>query len=245
MEPERPERSRDEIASLPSIGTTACLQFLREAGRQLAPETLVYVIREAARARNTELVQLCGRYLIGAGEPVDSGAHMTEAERIIASVGRRFGFDGDDAVLEEFWRACLDAAWRAILEGSERKPFWERAFGRALYAKCIDVGRPLYRRRSKETRLDLNRDRIEVGILEAMIARQGAEMILRAIRDLPEEESHAAMLRWIEKRPIASPDPRAITHVMGLSPRHIHTLLNRARGRLGRHPSIRSLREDS
>lgn len=242
---ERSPQSRAEIAALPPIGTTECEQVLRESGGRLAPESLVHVIREAAETRNTGLIELCGRYLTGSGGPGWPGSAKTAADRVIAGVARRFGFHEDPVVLELFWAASLDAMWDGILAGWAQKPFWEVSFRHTLWAKCIDVGRPLYNRWERESKSDISLETIPElagpDALDGLVGRLGEEVVLAAIRRLPSKEAQAGLLHWVEGRPIDSADSGSVSNIMGLSARYVHTLLNKARQRLVQDPDIRSL----
>jgi hypothetical protein len=241
----RPPKSAAEIATLPAIASTECTLVLSGAGHAFDPETLVYVIREAVDVRKTELVQVAALHLMGAGEPTEPGSRRTPAEKVIWAVARRFGFSSDLRILDEFWRACLDAMWDALLAGREEKPFWEANFGQALFAKCLDVGRPLYRRWKKEVPMESVPTLQGVDVSGDLLARLGEEAILQAIRRLPTKEAHAAMLHWVDGRPVDSPEPGSVMNVMKLSARQVHNLLSSAQGRLARDPVVRDLREAS
>jgi len=245
MEPERPSKSAAEIATLPPMGSTECAQFLRGAGPSLEPETLVYVIREATGIRNTELIQLASMHLVGTGDLGPPGTTRTHAERVILSVARRFGFNRDPAVLDEFFRACFDGMWDAILAGRSRKPFWEASFRNALYSKCIDIGRPVYHRWRKDVPIETLPPLSGPDVLGQTLALMGEETILEAIRKLPPSEAQASMLHWVEARPVDSPDPGSVKNLMGLSARQVHNLLANARRRLAQDPAVRALREAS
>lgn len=245
MEPDRPPKSAAEIATLPPIGSTECAQFLRGAGPSLEPETLVYVIREATRIRSTELIQLASMHLVGTGDLAAPGTTRTHAERVILSVARRFGFNRDPAVLEEFFKACLDGMWDAILAGREKKHFWETSFPNALYLKCIDIGRPLYRRWRREVPIETVPMLSGPDVLGETLSRMGEETILESIRKLPAQEAQAAMLHWVDGRPVDSSDAGSVRNVMGLSARQVHNLLANARRRLAQDPAVRGLREAS
>ena len=241
----RPPQSAAEIATLPAIGSTECVQFLRGAGHSLDPETLVYVIREAVQIRNTELIEVAGLYLTGAGDPAEPGPRRAHAERVMWACARRFGFPGDPAILDEFWRACLDGMWDAILAGRDEKPFWEANFGQAFYAKCLDVGRPLYRRWKREVPIESVPALRGADVGGELLARLGEEVILQAIRRLPPQEATAAMLNWVDDRPVDSPDPGSVRNLMRLSARQVHNLLSNAQRRLLQDPAVRDLREAS
>ncbi len=245
MQLERPPKSAAEIATLPAIGSTECTQFLRGAGRSLDPETLVWVIRAAVEIRNTELIEVAGSDLAGAGEPAAPGSRRTHAEKVIWAVARRFGFPSDAAILAEFWRASLDGMWDAVLAGRDQKPFWEANFGQALYAKCLDVGRPLFRRWKREVSIESVPPLRGGDVGGEILSRLGEQVILQAIRRLPPQEAHAAMLHWVDGRPVDSPDPDSVRNVMRLSARQVHNLLSNAQRRLAQEPAVRDLREAS
>ncbi len=246
MHLQRPPKSAAEIATLPAIGSTECTLFLRGAGHALEPETLVYVIREAVKIRNTELIEMASLYLAGTVTVAESVSRGKHAERVLWAVGAgRFGFSGDPAMLDEFWKASLDGMWDAILAGRDQKPFWEANFGQALYAKCLDVGRPLYRRWKREAPLESLPHLQGADLGREILARLGEEVILQAIRRLPRSEAQAAMLHWVDGRPIDSPEPGSVRNLMGLSARQVHYLLRNAQRRLAQDPGIRDLREAS
>ncbi len=245
MEPQRPPKSAAEIATLPPMGATECVQFLRDAGASLEPETLVFVVREAARIGKTELIQLASIHLVGTTTPSSQGATRTHAERVIMSVARRFGFGREQGVMEEFFNSCLDGMWDAILAGRTKKPFWETSFHKALYGKCVDIARPLYHRWRKNVPIDSLPALSVPDVLEQTLALMAKHVILEAIRKLPPPEAQAAMLHWIEGRPVDSPDTGSVMNLMGLSARHVHNILANARRRLAQDPAVRALREAS
>jgi hypothetical protein len=232
MEPNRPTRSRQELAALPPEGTER-EQYLRRTAGGLAAETLVCHIRNAASRRDTVVMQLCDSALRG------------WAESVIRAAARKFGFHRDVDRLEDFYKACLDAMWDGVLAGSDKKPRWEENFGQALYGKCIDVGRPMFRRARRTIPLDLVEDEGATDGVAELLRNATRREILDAVRRLPEKEAQAVMLHYLEGRSIDSKDPGSVRSLMNLSPAHLHRLLKSARQRLAADPVMRRLYDES
>ena len=242
MSVKRPTASANEIGEMPAVGSTKCIQWLRER-RDLSPETLVFVARAAAPEGNAAAVlQLVGQLLTGAGVPPSSGATgLTSAERVMWKIARKLNLQTDTPALEEYWGRCLDAMWRDILAGTDAKPFWEENFAIALHGKCLDVGRPIYRRRLKEVSIDDLDSDVQQVEADAFTNLAVGE-ILSAIRDLPPELARAAHLHWIDDLPVESATGQSVASVLGVSPSYTHRLLRRAECALAMHPIIRGLR---
>jgi hypothetical protein len=233
MEPNRPLRSQKEIAALPPVGTGR-LQALRETANELSPETLVCEIRDAATRRDTATMELCYRPLV------------RHAEGIIASTARRkFGFHDAPDTYAEFAAACLDAMWDGILAGRGAKPRWEENFGQAMFGKCIDVGRPIYRSQLRHASLDALPVDSGVDGVALAAARSRSREIMSSIRRLPPLEAQAVLLHYVEGRPIDSQDPGAVCNIMHRSASNVHKLLENGRRRLAADPVMRELHDKS
>lgn len=239
----RPPKSAAEIATLPAFDSTECAQLVRTAGSSFEPETLVYIIREAIRAKRTELVVVAGECLATPGTP--PGRARTPVDRALTRTARVFGFMKNPALLDEFCKACLDLMWDGILAGREEKPFWEVNFRHTFRAKCIDAGRPLYHRSRRYVSIESVPNLTQGDPSIVILAQIGIERILEAISRLPPPEARVAMLHWVEKRPVDSPDPGSVARIVGLSPSHVHNLLRNARARLAGDPAIQDLRDAS
>jgi DNA-directed RNA polymerase specialized sigma24 family protein len=209
------------------------LQALRQLAKTLAPETLVYVIREAIRTGDaTEVMQICSRGL------------QQHAERVIRWVDRaKFGFHESPDLFSDYCEASLDSMWDGIMAGTEGKPYWEENFGQALFGKCIDVGRPLYRRQLTHISLEaLPEDPGQDGVRDAFQKLQQRE-VQEAIRRLPPDEADAIQLHYIEGRRVDSPKPGSVRNIMGKSASRIHELLAQGRRRLASDPVMRGLHD--
>jgi DNA-directed RNA polymerase specialized sigma24 family protein len=241
----RPDQSAREISGLPPVGTTEREVWIRAHAVELAPETLVFLLREAAAAGNTALFEVCGAALIDV-----RGTSGGWCEGIIGAVASETGFRRDREVFRDFRGACYEAMWRAIHGGSNEEGFWEERFGRALRCRCIDVARQMGRAAKKENdavlaSLDSGAellpdstgdvamtvwDRIVVGDLTA------------AIRRLPPHQARAAFLRFVEGRPVEGEHSGSIRNVLGVTDREVYKLLAEARERLAQDPEIRKYR---
>lgn len=56
------------------------------------------------------------------------------------------------------------------------------------------------------------------------------ELVLNRIRQLPARQAHAVLLAWLEGRRIEGPGPDTVAHLMDISPRAVHKLLEKAPG---------------
>ncbi len=250
---QRPEKSAAEIAELPALGTTQCSAHVREHGHAFAPETLVYLMRQATALRNTALFEMCGRFLIG--QPTQGGSWSGgHCEPIIASLSRAHGFARDIDLRTAFRAQCLGKAFMAIHAGRDKKPYWEERFGDALWTSCIDVARSLRRPRQKEMEAGLaasddadidNFDRGEPLLDETILAELAKPhhqaAVLAAVRALSPRQAEAATLRWMEGRHIEGNGHDTVAAIMGITPRAVHAHLDKAFGALRANPTLRHI----
>src|SRR5437870_2922965 len=87
----RPPRSVSEIASLPAPGTTEYEAFVRANADTFAPETLVYLLRQAAAGANSALFERCAHALTGTPGP-DGRRLGGHCEGIIVSIAKNYRF---------------------------------------------------------------------------------------------------------------------------------------------------------
>lgn len=247
---QRPPKSEAELAKCGALAGHALAAHVRQHGAGFCPETLVYLIRESHTNPDRELVEVCGRCLIGAqlsGQVFGAG----HCEPLIRAVGRQFGFAADPDLLKEFRGRCHNMMWRAITAGRAAKPFWEERFFRALRGVCLDVGRSM---RNDQTRFvplmdDENPNAFEQGDagMEADVLSGLDESTIRQlIRELPDRMRQAAWLCWVEGYQESSLDPSEVTvaMLMQLGDRMVRKYLKRARESLAKHPRIEAMRSD-
>jgi DNA-directed RNA polymerase specialized sigma24 family protein len=246
---DRPPKSAAEIKALPSLGTTEGLQHVRENGEIFAPETLVYVMRDALVREDPTLFELAARFLVGrrSGDRWQGG----HVERTIAKLAWRLDAD----LRPDFRSKCLSALFAAIYAGREAKPFWEERFRRAFKMVCVDNARALYRLRQREQEIfhdsddvdftekvtDSRTDHVEDGLVEALSRPEHERVVLTAVRALPERQGQAVMLAWMEGRPIEGHGPHTVAKVMGISTRRVYQLLEAALSRLRANEALRAI----
>jgi DNA-directed RNA polymerase specialized sigma24 family protein len=144
--------------------------------------------------------------------------------------------------------------WRAIYAGHAEKPLWESRFGFCLKQLCIQVARSLARRRKRENMQEhplpdgdevAGSDFAGSASLEAeVLGRIEAETLIAAIRRLPSRQAEAALLAWVEERPIEADAEDSVKNIMGITERRVYQLLEKARERLLQDPVIRAKKSD-
>lgn len=250
---DRPARSRQELAEFPPANSLARVQYLRERGHTLSPETLVRVAREACTTGDRSLVQECGRLLYGT--PLGNG-RFTEGpcEPMITSHARHFGFGSKEEDRIEFRARCHAALWQAIMAGSEQKPFFEERFYPALKGLVIDVGRSMAAERDRhgldDPALDESSDYEGVAPVEGEIDPISGivtDEIKDAIRRLPAPERDTAWLAWVQDWQIESKDPnaqRTVAAALKITGRMVRKRLSAAVQRLREDPIIARIMDD-
>lgn len=250
----RPPKSAAEIDALPPLGSTQCSAHVREYGRSFSPETLVFLIREATLRRDTALVELSARLLLGqAGRGGRwEGGHC---EPTIAKLARHYGFYRNVDLRRAFRSGCLAKLAEALHAGREKKHYWEERFGDAFKKACIDMARSLRLPRNRDMEagvtddgdeavdvdgLDPGADLIDAAILERMASTHHMSALLHAIRALPERQGHAALLAWVEGRPLEG-EGETVAAIMGISPRAVYKHLEKARSTLSTNPDLRAI----
>jgi hypothetical protein len=250
---DRPARSRRELSELPPADSRARVQYLRERGQTLSPETLVHVAREACTAGDRSVVQECGRLLYGV--PLGNG-RFTEGhcEPMITSHARHFGFGNTEQDRIEFRARCHAALWHAIMAGSDQKPFFEERFYPALKGLVIDVGRSMAAERDRHgldnPALDESSDYEGVAPVDGEsdpINGIVTNEIKDALRRLPVPERDAAWLAWIQDWQIESKDPheqRTVAVALKITGRMVRKRLTAAVQHLREDPIIARIRDD-
>jgi DNA-directed RNA polymerase specialized sigma24 family protein len=248
---QRPEKSADEIDHCAHLVSAALVVHLRDDGNQLCPETLVWVIRNAIRAREDELAERAARALLGTRRPDGSftGGHC---EAMIRAMAKDFDFADNDDARNDFRADCYERMWRKIKAGTEEEPFWESRFSLALKDVCIDVGRWMKVREAGLAALvddeaaDLPDVQRDTGAEEAILARMGAQRLRQLIRRLPRKMAQVAWLRWIEGYPEHSDDARqeTVASVLHISDSMVRRYLREARERLTQKSEVQAIRND-
>lgn len=250
----RPPKSAAEISELPTLGSTQCAAHVREFGTSFAPETLVYLIREATLRRDTALVEVCARFLIGHRGSGDGweGGHC---EPTISKLSRTRGFHGDRELRMAFRSGCLAKLAQALHAGRDAKPYWEERFGHAFKDACIDVARSLRRPRNRDMEAGLAQggeeavdaddfdpklELFDEAILRRLATSHHMNTLLQAIRALPPRQAHAAFLAWVDGHPIEGVGD-TVASIMGISDRGVYKHLEKARATLSADPGLRAI----
>ena len=246
----RPERSAAEIAALPDPASGDLSAYVEKYGADLAPETLVYLLRRLSAPGHEGLRERVARLLVGVpdGKGTFKGGHC---EAIIRADARWFGFGDDLESRCEFRAACHQKMWEAIAAGTNAKPFWEERFYSAAKDAAIDVGRAMRRVRETETTLaEVGCDPEEPGIVPddndletKLFDRLTDERLSRAIRKLPRGPRLAVWLRWKKGFQVESNDPneQTVATVLKISGSMVRRHLRTAKALLRQDPDIRDL----
>lgn len=255
MDQEHPPPVAKELARLSELDARARIDHIRSHGEELKAETLVHLLRVGAGSCDTSLFESCGRLLLG--EEGEGGWwNGGHCERIIMSLARRYRFTRDPDLLREYRSRCHAEMWKAVYRGREEKPFWEIRFGYCMKHVCIQEARSLVRRlnreRDRETLLPDPEEgpALDVSVQESspeddILGRISKRELLTAIRRLPERQAQAALLAWVENRPIALETADSVASVMGISESRVHQLLRKARARLQQDPVVRAQRDET
>jgi hypothetical protein len=231
------------------------MERVRANGHAFAPETLVYIAREAIAAGDTPLVEVCLRFLVG--REVEGGRwEGGYCEGTIVTLARKYHLNADRDLMRAFRARCFEELWMAIFAGLE-KPFYEVNFGYAFWHLCIDAKRSLVRNHGRDMESGVTDDHIDAvdvdhvvvddaeilddkAINEMVSALHEAELI-DGIRALPRQQARAALLAWVEGKPIEGEED-SVSAMMGVTPRNVYALLERARSTLQSDPVIRAIR---
>ena len=255
MELRRTRKSAAEIAALPALGTTQCMEHVRTHGGAYDAETLVYLLRRSLALHDTPFFELCGRYLIGS-EGTDGRWHGGHCEGVIVNLARYYSFVADRQLMREFRANCHGALWIAIHGGA---PFWEMRFGMAFRQKCIEIARSLVRERLRTAEVrdlgEVDGDRVPdvEDIAAPDVARLDDEVLARlsnpthkavllaAVRSLPKRQGAAVLLAWIEGKQIEGAGQETVSGLMAITPRAVWKLLAQARKTLESNPAVRAI----
>jgi DNA-binding CsgD family transcriptional regulator len=250
---QRPANSAAEIEALPPLESTEGSAHVRQHGQSYAPETLVYLMREAIKLRNTMLFEMGYKFLIG--EPRGGRWEGGHCERTIASLARAYGFYTNRDLRLGFRSRCLVSLSEAIYAGRAAKPYWEERFGDAFKKACIDAARSLSLPRNRDMEAGVTRDSddvIDVDDLDPEIPLIDAEVaerlskphheaaVLQAVRALPHRQGQAVML-WLEGHPIEGPADDTVAKIMNISPRAVYKHLRNALPTLRALADIRAI----
>lgn len=251
MSEERPPHVAKEIEELPPWGTPLCEEHVRTHGAALRPETLVHLLRTSSGG-DTALFPICGRLLIGQKGQTGfwTGGHC---EGIIMNLAKHYHFDSDPELLYDFRADCYAGMWKAVHAGYAEKPFWEHNFYHCMKQLCIQVARKVRGRRTRERSeqaLPESEDGEDllpdpVSGEDLIFHRILKDDLLAAIRTLPERQAVAALLAWVDERPIEGDAEDSVAKVMGISPRAVYKLLVKARQRLLERPNIQKYKEEA
>lgn len=250
----RPSQSTAEIAALPALGTTECMVHVRANGHAFAPETLVYITRKAITAGDTPLVEVCTRFLVG--KEVEGGRWQGGyCEGTIVTLASRYRLNTHPDLMRAFRARCFDGLWKAIFAGRIEKPFYEVNFAHAFWQQCIDAKRAVVRM-GCDMEVGTTNDTDEAVDVDGVVI-EGAELVdeqtinklvsplheanlLHAIRALPKRQAYAALLNWVEELPVEGAEG-SVSAIMGVSPRAVYALLEKARFTLQSDPVIRAI----
>jgi len=251
---DRPPKSAGEINALPPLENTEVSAHIQERGQSYAPETLVYLMREAIQLKKTLLVEMSLTFLIG--RPVAGRWEGGHCERTIASLARAYGFDLNRDLRLAFRGRCMVALLDAIYAGRTRKPFWEERFGKAFKMACVDAARSLDLPGNRDMEAGVTRegnDVIDVDNLdpdELLIDDEVAKRlsqpyheaaVLRGIRALPPRQGEAVMLAWMERHPIEGDADDTVAKIMDITPRAVYKHLEKALPTLQANPDLHAI----
>lgn len=253
MEPQRTPESAAEIAALPDICSAACDRHLTCYGRELTPETLVYLLREYQARGDEARFRVCALLLTGL-DPATGNIDGGHCEGIIRSLANHFGFR-DPELLAEFRSGCFEKMWAAILGARSKARYYEERFGHALKRRAIDVALSLARQRKRERDVQPLPDNEEDEAMGAegrtqlddeVLSKIGHDKLLAALRELPPKQSQAALLVWVEGWKVESDDTDEETAAtaMGISGRMVRKHLTAARAALSANPTLVAQTED-
>lgn len=226
---------------MPALDSTEGSEHVRKHGLSYTPESLVYVIREAIDKRNTALVEVSFRFLIG--REVGAQWEGGHCEGTMVLLARTFGFHLSRELRVAFRSRCLASLSEAIYAGREVKPYWEERFGDAFKKVCIDAARWLSLPRNRDMEagvtgdgddatdvdnFDFGKPLIDVEIVEQLSKPHHQAVVLRAVRALPSRQGQAVMLAWMEGRAIEGQAAGTVAEVMAISPTAVYKLLRKA-----------------
>jgi hypothetical protein len=247
----RPKKSEQELAALPSLGTTEFEAHVRINGEEFTAETLVYLLRWAAAKQNTPLFDLCGRFLVG--HPDDDGRWRGgHCEGIMVNLAKRFGFLSKPEQMLDFRGRCQSGLWKAIHGNGG---FWECRFAMAFKLKCIESARSLSREENQNSEgREVDTDEIDienvgdseaVPIDEDVAARLSnpihQAILLGEVRRLPKKQAHAFLLAHLEGRPIEGSGSNTVATLMNISPRMVYKHLAKGIAALKENAALRAI----
>jgi DNA-directed RNA polymerase specialized sigma24 family protein len=228
---------------------------VRANGAAFAPETLVYVMREAITFGDTSLVEVCGRLLIGKEDDAGrwQGGHC---EGTIVTLATKYRLSSHPDLMRAFRLRCFEGLWKAIFAGRAKKPFYEENFLHAFWQHCIDAKRSIVRRGGRDMEAGVTSDAddavdvdqvvvedvelLDEKTINRLVSPLHEAELLDAIRALPKRQAHAALLNWVEELPVEGAEG-SVSAVMGVSPRAVYALLAKARAALQSDPVIRAI----
>lgn len=213
----------------------------------------MYLMRELTHLKDTSLFEMCARLLTGhsSGDVGWEGGHC---EPTIAKLSRFYGFHSYLDLRLAFRSGCLSALVQAIHEGREKRAFWEERFGKAFKTKCIDVAKSLRRPANRDLEAAVAReDSVDVDdcdsglpLIDATVADRLSKphneaVVLQAVRLLPLRQSRAVFLAYVEQRPIEGVSDSTVADIMGITPRAVYKLLEKALKTLRKNPDLRAI----
>jgi hypothetical protein len=218
------------------------LGHLAVQGTGLAPETLVFLLRDQRRRSHVAAAERCAELLIG--QPLEKGLFRGgHCEPIIRATAQDFGFADESDDLDEFRARCYEALTDAIVDGSGKQQFWEERFYLALKRRAIDAGRAMRAESHALVRIDEEHPAVDSPLVipeEHVSGRIDARCIMRVLRNLPRPQARAAWLVWVEGWHVESRDTEEMTaaKAMGVSGRMVRQYLAKARVTLMKDPVI-------
>lgn len=258
----RKKAVEDQIQVLRAVGSPDCRAYVRDPGKKLFPETLVWLFR-AAWTRDPDLVEavmdrLVGRagqnggfeqsieLVIWQGEDPRSQIQM---EEYLVRCARRRGIAAGSDEMDEFRALVHRHILLKMMQDAEEMPFWEVNFSSALHYAVKDVFRKMKRDLDIPARLNpgaapIDPDRLlYTGLSPDQIERR-ALAFKEAMFSLPERERIVLELLYMDPTaPKGKRTQKEVAEILGLTGRTVYNYLQRARSRLMNDPRLVEIRE--
>ncbi|MDP9201602.1 MAG: hypothetical protein M3P26_06675, partial [Gemmatimonadota bacterium] len=182
--------------------------------------------------------------------------HGGHCEATIVTLARRYHLHTHRDLMRAFRARCFEELWKSIYAGRIDKPFFEVNFAYAFWQLCIDAKRSVVRKGGRDmaagvtddsdTAVDVdavvleNAELMEDKAINKLVGALHEAELLDAIRGLPRQQARAALLNWVEGKPVEGAED-SVSAIMGVTPRNVYALLERARATLQLDPVIRAI----
>jgi hypothetical protein len=229
-----------EIRALSPLGSADLRQEIRDRGRTLRAEVLVFLLRQGSE--DTVLVNECAAALIKLNSPL-------KPQNIVRQTALRFRLH-DPEHQKELWMKCEERMWEAIARDREKYYLWEVRFGLALRQVAETYAARIKRRLVREqaecggslTAVDLDIDTFagDGELDEEVLRKVDTERLLARLSQvidlLPEPHRSVAQLCKLERRSQAE-----ASRELGLEPRSVSSYVTRIDEILRRDPQLATI----